>query len=119
MTMEWADEILPLVTFLQSANIAEIMMWLRERAEGNDTVGTDREDPPHLLIASMYEGLDHAICVNLEKALHLLIAEIASDPLEWSTNAVNELLMMADPVLLPSSRREDLAALLSRLARPE
>src|SRR5216684_3636244 len=115
---EWTEDVARLVTRLHGASVDDLTDWLRDRLAGVDDVGANGGEPPHFLIATLFDALDHSICSNLQKAVHFLIEELAEQNATWSDAAAAELLMLSDPVLINTSRRPDLIEMLSCLARP-
>ncbi|HLG14950.1 MAG TPA: SpoIIE family protein phosphatase [Blastocatellia bacterium] len=97
----------------------DLSEWVHDRLHGRDvTVPGDRGGMPHYLLALIYPKLDRATREDLQ----LIVMEFLRDLVrngasEWSGEAGDELLMLVEPVLGQSPRRDEAVDLLLGAAK--
>jgi len=100
------------------STVSELKEWIHARLNHHDAVGGAQGEARHELIADLYSTMEHAVCVNLQKAVHALVEDLASQPEMWPVVSAQGLLMLADPVLMDSPRRVELVDTLLQIVKP-
>jgi amino acid adenylation domain-containing protein len=88
----------------------DLRQWIFDRLHGEDLmipVGTRMDDMPSFLFAILYPKLKRPTRAELEDIISEFLKDLAYNPeSEWLGESGNELMMLVDPVLVRSYRRE-------------
>jgi aryl carrier-like protein len=101
----------------------DLYLWVRERLHGEDWIvpgGAHGSEMPHYLFALLYPKLTRVTREDLQNILIEFLQDLATNPSsEWLGDAGHELIMLTDPVLVQSPRREDAIDLFLKMADSE
>ena len=108
------------VDFLSRDNLA---LWVQERLHREDWIipgGATGSEMPHYILALLYPRLERLTREDLQNIIIEFLEDLARNPLsKWLGESGHELIMLADPVLIQSPRREDAIDLLLNIADSE
>lgn len=98
----------------------DLSKWLYERLHGFDiNLPSDPRDGsmPHYLVSLIYPKLSRAAREDVQSIMLDFVKELTINPQSsWRNEPGEELLMLTDPVLVQSNKREDTIDLLRQLA---
>ena len=97
----------------------DLREWVYERLHGRDLIvpGSRGDDMPHYLFALLYPKLSRFTREDLQNILLEFMADLGRNPdSSWLGKPGDELLMLVDPVLVQSPRREEVVDLLLHMA---
>jgi amino acid adenylation domain-containing protein len=98
----------------------ELALWMKERLRRQDWSvpgGGHESEMPHYLLALLYSKLDRFTREDFQNIIIELLEDLARNPSsELLGEPGHELIMLTDPVLIQSPRREDAIDLLREIA---
>lgn len=98
----------------------ELALWIKERLRREDWSvpgGGHESEMPHYLLALLYSKLERLTREDFQNIIIELLEDLAHNPSsELLGQPGHELIMLTDPVLIQSSRREDAIDLLREIA---
>lgn len=98
----------------------DLALWVKERLHREDWIipgGAQASEMPHYLLALLYPRLERLTREDLQNIIVEFLEDLAQNPLsEWLGEPGHELIMLTDPVLIQSPRREDAIDLLLSIA---
>lgn len=90
--------------------------WIRARLQRKDLIvpgGAHGNEMPHYLLALLYPQLERQTQKEFQDIVIGVLKDLANDPeSDWSGEPGHECIMLADPVLIQSPRREEAVDLL-------